>query len=115
MVDRETLAIVRRYLAALPVVGIHATRAVLFGSRARETQLSSDSDIDLVVIAPEFDGPRTLRLVQSLWRMTPAGDNRIEPSPCGEREWETDATRPILEIARQEGIVIRAEPDGSAR
>lgn len=37
-----------------------------------------------------------------------SADNRIEPIPCGEREWETDQSRPILEIARREGIVITA-------
>jgi len=63
------------------------------------------SDIDLIVIAPEFDGPREISLVQALWRATVA-DNRIEPIACGEKEWETDSARPILEIARREGIVV---------
>lgn len=114
MVDQDVVAAVRRYLAALPSVGIHATRAVLFGSRARGPVESEESDIDLIVIAPEFDGPRTLALVRSLWRMTIAGDNRIEPIPCGEREWETDATRPILEVARREGVLISGNPEGAA-
>jgi hypothetical protein len=35
-------------------------------------------------------------------------DSRIEPIACGEREWESNASRPILEIARREGIVIAA-------
>jgi len=47
-------------------------------------------------------------LVETLWRATLAADVRIEPIACGEREWETDDSRPILEIARQEGIVIAA-------
>jgi predicted nucleotidyltransferase len=66
------------------------------------------SDIDLVVIAPEFDRPRTIEMVEQLWEATGLADDRIEPIPCGEREWETNGGRPILEIARQEGVVIAA-------
>ncbi len=37
---------------------------------------------------------------------TASADNRIEPIPCGQREWEMDQGRPILEIARREGVII---------
>lgn len=107
MVDSTVIAAVQRYLAALPSVGIHATRAVLFGSFARG-KAHEWSDIDLIVIAPEFDEPRTIEMVKRLWRATAFADDRIEPIPCGEREWETNGGRPILEIARQEGVVIAA-------
>jgi len=98
---------IRQYLAALSSAGIHANRAVLFGSFARG-EGDAESDIDLVVIAPEFDGRRDASLVKALWRAT-AADDRIEPIPCGEREWESGDGRPILEIARREGVVIEAE------
>jgi len=104
MVEDAVIKRVRRYLAALPRVGIHARRAILFGSFACG-QTDEYSDIDLIVIAPEFDGSRELSLVKALWQAT-ASDNRIEPIPCGEQEWETDQGRPILEIARREGIII---------
>lgn len=106
MVEETVIASVRRYLAALPAMGIHAHKAILFGSFARG-QADEHSDMDLIVIAPEFDGSRELSLVKGLWRAT-ASDNRIEPIPCGEDEWETDQSRPILEIARREGIIIAA-------
>jgi predicted nucleotidyltransferase len=105
MVDRAIVTAVRRYLSAVSSEGIHARRAVLFGSLARG-EADEWSDIDLIVIAPEFDGPRDVAQVEALWRAILVADNRIEPIPCGEREWETDETRPILEIARREGIVI---------
>ena len=105
MVDSAIVSAVQRYLCAVSSEGIHARRAVLFGSLARG-EADEWSDIDLVVIAPEFDGPRDVAQLETLWRATLAADNRIEPIPCGEREWETDETRPILEIARREGIVI---------
>ena len=106
MVEQTIIENVKRYLASLPQVGIHARRAVLFGSFARG-EGTAESDIDLVVIAPEFDGRRDVSMVKALWRAT-GSDDRIEPIPCGEREWESGDGRPILEIARREGIVIEA-------
>lgn len=104
MVESKITSLIKVYLASLQAAGIHAGRAVLFGSFARG-QADTWSDIDLVVIAPEFDGPRQISLIQSLWRAT-AVDSRIEPIPCGEKEWEISQSRPILEIARREGCVI---------
>jgi predicted nucleotidyltransferase len=101
---QDVVVAVKCYLNALPAFGIHACRAVLFGSYVRG-KADEYSDIDLVVIAPEFDGLREISLVKALWRAT-VTDNRIEPIPCGEQEWETDGSRPILEIARREGVVI---------
>ena len=106
MVEDGVIEAVNRYLAALPALGIHARRAVLFGSCV-QGRADEYSDIDIVVIAPEFDGSREISLVKALWRAT-VSDNRIEPIPCGEQEWETDQGRPILEIARREGVVITA-------
>jgi len=104
---RDIVGIVRRYLAQLPSFGIHAKGAVLFGSFARG-DANKWSDIDLIVIAPEFDRKYTMKTVDCLWYATLKADVRIEPIPCGVREWETDESRPILEIARSEGIVIAA-------
>lgn len=106
MVENAIITTIQNYLAALAPVGIHASQAVLFGSFAKGNA-TTWSDIDLVVIAPEFDKPRERTQIQSLWRAT-AIDSRIEPIPCGEKEWQLDQSRPILEIARQEGFVVTA-------
>lgn len=113
MAQESVVEVVRLYLAALPQYGVHARRAILYGSHARG-EARAASDIDLIVIAPEFDRPHTVALVKKLWRATDAADERIEPVPCGEAEWETDSGRPILEMARREGIEI-ACPDAAAR
>jgi predicted nucleotidyltransferase len=105
MVEDAIIATIKNYLASLPSFGIHACRAVLFGSHAL-VKADEWSGIDLIVIAPEFDGPRELTLVEKLWLATASADNRIEPIPCGEQEWETDGSRPIIEIARREGVII---------
>ena len=107
MVESTIVSALRRYIVALGTFGIHVSKLVLFGSFARG-DANEYSDIDLVVIAPEFDGPRELTIVEKLWLATASADDRIEPIPCGEREWETEHGRPILDIARQEGIVITA-------
>jgi predicted nucleotidyltransferase len=96
---------ISQYLAVVRAAGIQVQRAILFGSYARGTA-GPWSDIDLVIIAPELDAPDTRRLADKLWELRAVTDSRIEPVPCGQREWETDGTRPILEIARREGVVI---------
>lgn len=105
MVDEAILASIRRYLAELPARGIHAHRAILYGSHAKGTA-DQWSDIDLIVLAPEFEREKPHRLVRELWRARRLADARVEPIPCGEREWDTDDSRPILEIARLEGVEI---------
>jgi predicted nucleotidyltransferase len=47
-----------------------------------------------------------------LWETTLLADIRIEPIPCGEQEWNSGDGRPILEIARREGVVIEVERSG---
>lgn len=107
MVKEAVIESIKRYLAYLSAMGIHARSAVLLGSYV-QGQADEYSDIDLVVIAPEFDGVRDVALIEKLWQATVSADNRIEPITCGEQEWETDQGRPILEIARREGIIIAA-------
>lgn len=107
MVEDAVLTAIRRYMAALPAYGIHASKVILYGSHASGKR-HEWSDIDVIVVAPEFDGTHDVRLVENLWLATEAADDRIEPIACGEREWETDEGRPIIEIARQEGIEIAA-------
>jgi predicted nucleotidyltransferase len=106
MVSQSIEAVVRQYLKAVSDAGIHSRRAIVFGSQATG---SADqwSDIDLIVIAPELGPPTDRRLVNRLWELRAKTDSRVEPIPCGEREWETAQSRPIIEIARREGIEIR--------
>jgi hypothetical protein len=41
--------------------------------------------------------------VDLLWRIAARIENRIEPIPCGEKQWEEDDSSAIIEIARREG------------
>ena len=107
MVSQSIEIVVRQYLKAATEAGIHSRRAVLFGSQVKG--LADEwSDIDLIVIAPELEPPHDNRLIDKLWELRATTDSRVEPIPCGEHEWETDQSRPIIEIARREGVEILA-------
>ena len=56
-----------------------------------------------MVVSSRFDGPRDRRDVDLLWRLAARIDSRIEPVPCGEKQWEEDDSSAIVEIARREG------------
>ena len=60
----------------------------------------------LVVVAPRFDGEISRGDASLLWRVAARTDSRIEPIPCGERQWAEDQSSAILEIARREDLVI---------
>ncbi|MFP4500407.1 MAG: nucleotidyltransferase domain-containing protein [Candidatus Hydrogenedentota bacterium] len=108
MADPAIMAIVRQYLALLPQFGIHPERAILFGSHLRG-DTHECNDIDLVVIAPGFDISRGMATKQKLWAARIKSGERIEPIPCGVKEWKNVAhtTRPIIDIALREGKIIK--------
>lgn len=107
MAEPAIVRAVQDYLAALRRRGISATRAVLFGSCARG-EAGPDSDVDILVIAPEFDGPPDRTYVDLLWALRSRTDSRIEPIPVGERQWREDQASAIIELARREGEEIPA-------
>ncbi len=96
---------VKKYLRAATAAGIPARRAILFGSQARG-DAQEYSDIDLVILSPALEPPRAAALLATLWRLRLQTDARIEPIACGEKEWQTDDSRIVLEIARTEGVPI---------
>jgi predicted nucleotidyltransferase len=107
MADAEVIRVVQQYLGAVRRAGLRASRAILFGSYARGTA-QAESDIDLLVIAEEFDGAYDRALVDLLWELRAITDSRIEPLAVGERQWREDDDSMILEIARREGQEIVA-------
>ena len=105
MVDPGIVKAVQNYLAAVRRSGLDARQAVLFGSYARG-ESHPDSDVDILVIAPEFDEPYDKSRVDLLWALRAQTDSRIEPIAVGERQWQFDNASVLLEIARREGQVI---------
>lgn len=105
MVDKAIRASVTAYLRKVQESGVSVRYGVIFGSQA--TGLSSVlSDIDLLVVSPRFDERRERKDINMLWHIAARTDSRIEPIPCGERQWFDDDSSAIIEIARREGEVV---------
>ena len=81
---------------------------VVYGSYATG-KATALSDIDLIVVSPLFDGVFSYDSIDRLWIVAAHTDNRIEPIPCGERQWVEDDGLPLLEIARLEGERVDLE------
>jgi predicted nucleotidyltransferase len=108
MVDRTIVKSVQDYLKAVQKEGIAVRFGILFGSHVTGRS-DTWSDIDVLIVSPRFDAPRNRRDVDLLWRLAARSDSRIEPVPCGERQWNEDSSSAIVEIARREGETIRLD------
>ncbi len=107
MVDKTTLISIRNYLQAVNTFGIPISFGILFGSHVTGST-HEWSDIDLVVVSPQFDVERSFKSVSNLWIVAAKVDSRIEPIACGVKQWEEDDSSAIIEIARREGVIIYA-------
>jgi predicted nucleotidyltransferase len=105
MVDPTIIESVRNYLKRVQKEGIVIRFGVVFGSQVTG-QADHLSDIDLLVVSPRFDGSRDRRDIDLMWRLAARTDSRIEPIPCGERQWQDDVSSAVVEIARREGETI---------
>ncbi len=102
MLDSAIVEPIQRYLRAVAADGIYVRFGMVFGSWAAN-KADEWSDIALVVVSPRFDGTITNEDVDRLWQISARVDSRIEPVPCGERQWNEDDSSAILEIARRHG------------
>ena len=107
MVDPEVVVAVKEYLHRLTQNGLSIAFAVIFGSQVTG-RVSDLSDIDLIVVSPKFDGKISRDVINELWHIAARTDSRIEPIPCGQKQWQDNHCDPILEIARNEGMTIQA-------
>jgi predicted nucleotidyltransferase len=107
MVDAAVLKGVENYLQSLTNAGVKISFGVIFGSYASGTA-DQLSDIDLLVVSPQFDGVISREDVKKLWRIAARTDSRIEPIPCGKIQWKNDVSNVIIEIARTEGQTVTA-------
>jgi len=108
MVDPAIVKGVQNYLAKLQDNGLPVSFGVIYGSQAMGNANPS-SDIDLLVISPQFDEAIDRQSIDQLWRIAARTDSRIEPLPCGERQWREDTSSPIIEIARIDGATVHAD------
>jgi len=111
MVDKTIVSAVRHYLKTVDDSGIRVTFGVIFGSHARG-EATGESDIDVMVVSPTFDGKRKLDDVAQLWKCAAKANEGIEPIACGEVQWRENESSPIIEVARQQGQIVRLTEEG---
>jgi predicted nucleotidyltransferase len=107
VVDAEVVKSVRTYMRALRDRGIEVRFVVVFGSQVGGRRDAS-SDIDVVVVSPDYDGGIRFEDAALLWEVAAQTDSRIEPIACGEKQWAEDDSSAVLEIARLEGEPVLA-------
>ena len=107
MLEQNVLISVNKYIDAVKRAGIGVEFVVVFGSQVHG-KTHEWSDIDLIVVAPEFDHMKDRSVINLLWHLAAAVDSRIEPIPCGSRQWLEDDMSAIVELARREGEILPA-------
>lgn len=105
MADPKVIAAVKKYLNRLAQNGLSVAFGVIFGSQVTG-HASELSDIDLIVVSPQFDGKISRDIINKLWHIAARTDSRIEPIPCGQKQWQNNTSDAIIEIARNEGMTV---------
>lgn len=106
MVDERIIEIVREYLNELISKGLKIKKAYIYGSYARGTA-TEDSDIDLLLIAPEFD-EKIDEYLPLIWPSTHKSNYKIEPVPIGEKKFNENESSPLIESVHNEGFEVAA-------
>jgi len=107
MVDPAIVIKVKEYVRRLSQDGLSVAFAVVFGSQATG-RANALSDIDMIVVSPQFDVEISRDAINMLWRVAARTDSRIEPIPCGQKQWRDNPADAIIEFARNEGTTIES-------
>ena len=105
MVEKAIREIILDYIAEVQDAGINVACVLLFGSHARG-EGGPDSDIDILVVSPEFESPDAEQKINLLWELRAKTDSRIEPVPIGLNAWESGDFGIIAEKTHEDGIVL---------
>lgn len=98
------LTAIGRFRDELSHRGVTASKLVLFGSYATGKQ-HEWSDIDLIVVSPDFEGKGLWERIQQVTRAILVTHAPIEPIMLTPAEW-ADENRMICQIARETGEVV---------
>lgn len=107
MVEKRIINTIRAYVKKLGEEGVEVEFVVLFGSQSRGAA-HEWSDIDVIVVSPQFDQLHDRYYIDLLWRVAAVVDSSIEPVPCGAAQWREDVDSAIIEVARREGEILPA-------
>ena len=102
MVEKSVVKMINEYILELQKNDINLTKVILYGSYAKGTANLS-SDIDLMLVSPEFDNDSDSYL-GIIWKLTEKSDYKIEPYHVGKIRFETDDVSPIILVAKEEGL-----------
>ena len=93
-IDPAIMAVVRSFLAEL-ARRVRLREAYLFGSTARGERLI-ESDVDLVVVADEFEGMPLSERIRIVYRLWPLADYSADIIPLGPGEFERKKERSVV-------------------
>jgi len=103
--DKETVyEIIRQFKEILETTGIKAEKIILYGSYADGTP-HEGSDIDLVVISPDFEGRGLWERIKMISKAIRIIFEPIEAIPLTPEEWERGDSM-MVEIAKRGEVVF---------
>ncbi len=107
--DKSTvLQVIEQFRKALASLGVQVSMVVLYGSYARGNW-REDSDIDLVVVSPDFEGRSYWERIELLGEAVYEVWEPIEAVAMTPQEWEKGDSM-IAQFAREGELVYPAEP-----
>jgi uncharacterized protein len=101
-VDTVVFNIVRSYLDKLTRLGIHISKAYIFGSYAKG-RADKWSDIDVAIVSPQITGDRFEERIKFM-ELAVSIDSRIEPLPFSSHNFVDDD--PLVREIKNEGIPV---------
>ncbi len=107
MVTKKIRLIIKKYISELEKNGLTISRVFLYGSHAYGKP-NTDSDIDLLIVSPQFDNMKRGEYSAKLWLATETVDYLIEPIGVGEKFFNSNKFSPLLDLVKTKGLEIAA-------
>lgn len=106
MVEKTIIDIIKKFIFALQVAGVHVDKVVLYGSYTQDRQ-RMDSDIDIAIISRNF-GADPVEEGMNLFRIAGKIDPKIEPVPISLASYENDMWIPLIYEIRKNGMELES-------
>lgn len=107
MASKEINLIIKKYISELKKNGLDISKVFLYGSYAYGSP-NSDSDIDLLLVSPQFDRMDKDVYSAKLWLATEVVNYLVEPIGIGEKRFYSDEFSPLLDLIKSKGLEIVA-------
>jgi len=104
MAQGEIIKLLQAYVRLLNDAGLNISKAILFGSFARN-EGREGSDIDVMLVSENFD-ENNINEKARVWQLTSKVDTRIEPFAIGLKNFFSDNDSALLDRVKKEGIEI---------